>query len=98
MKPKSAPMGILGKTLTTLLATSLLVVGFMFSVIALAVVAVFGLIGLGYFWWKTRALRRAIREQMAAARPEQSMVIEGEATVIREDTVPRRPQLFASAP
>jgi len=69
---------------TTLLAAGLLVIGFMFSVIALAVVAVLGMIGLGYFWWKTRALRRAIREQMAATRSEQGRVIEGEATVVRE--------------
>lgn len=84
MKSRTAPIGFLGKIVTTLLAAGLLVVGFMFSIVILAVVAVLGLIGLGYFWWKTRALRRAIREQMAAARSEQSTVIEGEASVVRE--------------
>lgn len=85
MKSRTAPIGFLGKIVTTLLAAGLLVVGFMFSIVILAVVAVLGLIGLGYFWWKTRALRRAIREQMAAAaRSEQSAVIEGEASVVRE--------------
>ena len=93
MRPKTAPMGFVGKFITTLLATALLVVGFMFSVVVVVVVAALGLVGLGYFWWKTRALRRAIRGQMAAAGSEQSNVIEGEATVVYEGTRVGRPRL-----
>lgn len=82
------------KIVTTLMATALLIVGFMFSVIALAAVAVLGLVGLGYFWWKTRALRRAIREQKVVTRSEQSTVIEGEATVVQEGSISGRSPLF----
>lgn len=84
MNPRTAPGGLLEKLVATLLATVLLVVGFMFSVVLLAVVAVVGIVGLGYFWWRTRALRRAIRQQMAAANLRQSTVIEGQATVVRD--------------
>lgn len=84
MKPRTAPTGLLGKLVAALLTTVLLVVGFMFSLVLLAVVAVLGVIGLGYFWWKTRAIRRVMRERMAASNHGQSVVIEGEATVIRD--------------
>lgn len=39
---------------------------FMFSVVVFIAVAVVGLVLWGYFWWKTRALRRQIEEQMRA--------------------------------
>lgn len=84
MKPRTAPTGLLGKILATLFATVLLAVGFMFSVVLLAIAAVLGIVGLGYFWWKTRAIRRVLREQMASAQHDQNTVIEGEATVVRE--------------
>jgi hypothetical protein len=35
----------------------------MFSLVALAVVAVGGLMLWGWLWWKTRAIRQQIREQ-----------------------------------
>ena len=88
MTPRTAPTGILGRLFAMLLTTVLLVLGFMFSVVILAVVAVLGAVGLGYFWWKTRAVRRAIREQMAASTPHPNTVIEGEATVVRETSAP----------
>ncbi len=39
----------------------MLVLAFMFSLVALAVVAVLGLALGGWLWWKTRALRKQIR-------------------------------------
>lgn len=57
----------------------LLVLGFMFSVVILAVIALLGLCALGYVWWKTRKLRQAIRAQDAG-----SQIINGEAVVIEE--------------
>jgi Flp pilus assembly protein TadB len=81
------PPGLLAKLLAFLLSAALFVLAFMFSVVALAVVAVIGIGVAGWFWWKTRALRRRMREQggMATAyRPEMDgQIIEGE--VIRED-------------
>ena len=94
MRPKSAPAGMLAKIIAMLLTVGALVLGFMFSVIALALVAVLGSIVFGYFWWRTRALRKAIRQQMASARAEQSTVIEGEATVVRESAGSGQSQLF----
>jgi hypothetical protein len=46
-------------------------------VMALAVLVAVGLLGVGYLWWKTRDLRRQMRE-----RPPGGRVIEGE--VIRD--------------
>lgn len=95
MTPRPAPTGLLGKLFATLLTAALLVLGFMFSVVVLAVVAVLGVLGLGYFWWKTRALRRAIREQQRQARQYGSDdVIEGEATLVREDSIPNKPPVI----
>jgi len=47
----------------------------MFSVVALAVVAVVIVIAVIYVWWKTRDLRRNLREN-----PPGGRVIDGDAT------------------
>lgn len=90
----SPPQSLLGKVITFMLGGIFLVLAFMFSVVALAVVAVGGLALWGWIWWKTRALREQLREQMQdPMRPSMSdqpsrqptrrgEVIEGE--VIRE--------------
>lgn len=68
----------------------LLIVGFMFSLLALAVIAVLGLAAWAYLWWQTRKLRRAMKQQA-----QDSRVIEGEAVVVdeqrqeRTDVLPR---------
>ena len=68
----------------------------MFSLVFLAVIAVAGLIFWVYFWWKTRAIRAQIEEQMRAQaqyRDTRSQtagtasdgdVIEGEAVRVAE--------------
>ena len=83
------PPGPLAKVVTFILGAALLVVGFMFSLVALAVVAVGAVLAGTWFWWKTRALRRELRAQMRqqpfGASEQQSFagrIIEGE--VIRE--------------
>jgi hypothetical protein len=68
---------LLGKVLTFAAGAVLLVVAFMFSVMVFAVLVAVGLLGVGYLWWKTRDLRRQMRE-----RPPGGRVIEGE--VIRD--------------
>ncbi|MBI3527479.1 MAG: hypothetical protein HY067_05860 [Betaproteobacteria bacterium] len=73
--------GFLGKILTTAASAAVLVMAFMLSLLVFAVVAAIGLILGGYLWWKTRALRRRMRE-----RPPGGRVIDGE--VIR-DVEPR---------
>jgi len=59
----------------------LLVAVFTVSLLVFAIVVTGGLLVLGYLWWKTRDLRKQIREQMRQ-RPTGERVIEGE--VIRE--------------
>lgn len=65
---------------TLLAGTTLLILGFMFSVLAIAVIAALGLAIWGYLWFKTRKIRRTMQEQA----PE-GQIIDGEAVVV-EDT------------
>lgn len=75
--------GLLQKLIALLVGAVLLILGFMFSVVVLAVVAVLGAIGFGYFWWKTRALRKAMRERpQATIFEEGQVIIDGEARVV----------------
>lgn len=81
--------GPLGKLLALLVGAVLLVLGFMFSVVILAIVAVVGLVAFGWFWWRTRELRKVMREQAAAQAtrgpvPAEGEIIEGEAVVVEE--------------
>ncbi len=69
--------GLLGRILATLVSATALVVAFMFSLVIFAVVAAIALFAGGYLWWKTRALRRQLREQ-----PPGGRIIEGE--VVRD--------------
>ena len=64
--------------LTFVSAAVLLVAAFTFSLLVLAILATVGVLVWGYLWWKTRELRKQMREQPLGGR-----VIEGEA--IRED-------------
>lgn len=80
------PSGFLGKVVAFFLSIGLFALAFMFSLAALAVVAVVGILFVIWFWWKTRALRRQLREQSVvfetSESPRRGQVIEGE--VIRE--------------
>lgn len=67
--------GLLARILTGLAGIAVLAVAFMVSIVVLAVIAMTALAGGAYIWWKTRALRRRMRE-----RPPGGRVIEGEAT------------------
>ena len=94
------PQSLLGKLLTLIAGGAFLVLAFMFSLVALAIVAV-GAVGLwGWLWWKTRAVRKQMREQMgeqmrnpaasATSAGRDGYIIEGE--VIREESSPSRPE------
>jgi Flp pilus assembly protein TadB len=78
------PPGPLAKLTALVLSAVFLILGFMFSLVALAVVAIVGVLLGGWLWWKTRTLRKQM-QQMREAQPmgyEQPMrhdqVIEGE--------------------
>lgn len=89
------PQGPLARIVAFVIGTALLVVGFMFSLVALAVVAVGAVLAGTWLWWKTRAVRRQISEQMSQQstvhRDEPAFdghIIEGEAVREAEPTAP----------
>src|SRR5574343_9906 len=83
--PGSQP-GFLAKALALLLSAAFVVLTFMFSLVALAVLAIGGLGLGGWLWWKTRKLRQQMRADMAQAftgtaasqSPAEGQIIEGE--------------------
>jgi hypothetical protein len=79
LRMQPAESGPLGKLFALLAGVILLIVGFMFSMVILAVVVVVGLAVWAYLWWKTRDLRKAMRE-----RPAGGHVIDGEVVVVDE--------------
>jgi O-antigen/teichoic acid export membrane protein len=82
------PQSLLGKLLTLVLGAAFLVLAFMFSLVALAVVAVGGTLLWGWLWWKTRAIRKQMREQGPGfpPQPTEGYIIDGE--VIRDTDAP----------
>ena len=84
MQPLPQPPGnLLTRILAFILSAALLVAGLMFSLVFLAIAAVAGLALGGWFWWKTRALRRNMQTfnddlQRATSTPDNGAIIEGE--------------------
>ena len=72
----SAP-GPFTKALAVIAGATLLALGLMFSVVLVGVALVVGSVAAGWFWWKTRALRRDLREQMARMRGEAEAAMDG---------------------
>ena len=83
--------GLLGKLLGVFAGAALIVLGVMFSMVLLVVLAIAGLAAWGYVWWKTRELRRTMRE-----RPPGGQVIEGEVVIVEEDDAAQRRTLSRS--
>lgn len=54
----------------------MLVLRLLFSIVLLVVVLVMGAMVFGYFWWKTRALRQAMKAHVAQASSD-GQVFEG---------------------
>jgi hypothetical protein len=89
------PPSLLAKILAFIVGTGVLALAFMFSLVALVVVAVGGLMLWGWLWWKTRAIRQQIREQGLEQDPVSTdfkggQIIEGE--VIYESETANRPE------
>lgn len=74
--------GLLARTAAAMIGAVVLAGAFMVSVVMLALVAAAGLAGGLYLWWKTRELRRQLRERSRNQPPPGGRVIDGE--VIRE--------------
>lgn len=95
---QTAQTGPLGRLLAYVGTAVVIGLSLMFSVVVFALVVTVGAIAWGYFWWKTRAIRKQMREQFNARMnggdaswgqaqtfrrpPNDANVIEGE--VIRE--------------
>jgi hypothetical protein len=85
MPLSSSPPGPLAKFLTLIVGGILLVLGLMFSMVLFGVIVVLSLFAGGYFWWKTRHVRKVMQaamEQAAQQGPDRGEVIEGEAVVV----------------
>jgi hypothetical protein len=78
---RAHPPRLLGRLLAFASGAVLLVVAFMASLLLFAILLTGGFLVGGYLWWKTRDLRRRMREQARAQRSG-GRVVEGE--VIRD--------------
>jgi nicotinamide riboside transporter PnuC len=94
MSQAKPPTGPLGQIFALVAGLILLVLGFMFSVMLLAVFVAVGLTLGAWFFWKTRHLRKAMREAAAMRNPPaDGDVIEGEAVIVEEYRVGETPVL-----
>ena len=87
-RPRAPALGFLAKLAALAGGIVVLVAALLFSLVLVAVVAAVGVVAWGYLWWRTRDLRRQLREQRRA-RPRDTTVIEGEfsrAPRSRDDT------------
>lgn len=80
------PQGLLAKLAALALGLVALVVAFAFGIVIVAVVAVVGVVFWGYLWWKTRQLRRAMRDAAINA-DTGAFSTEGEGSVIDGEAV-----------
>ncbi|WP_265944730.1 hypothetical protein [Dechloromonas sp. A34] len=70
--------GPLEKLLAFVLSAGLVVLAIMFSLAALAVIAIAGLVFAGWFWWKTRTLRQQVKGATTGSAYRSGHIIEGE--------------------
>ena len=86
--PRSPLAQAVGKVLALVIGLLTIVVAFMFSLVILAIVAAVVLVVGSIFWWRTRALRKHLREELdrrggmppspSGGTKEAGRVIEGE--------------------
>ena len=94
MSQTKPPAGPLAQALALVVGAILLVLGFMFSLVLLAAFVAVGLMLGAWFFWKTRHLRKAMREAGAMRNPPaEGDVIEGEAVIVEEYRVSETPIL-----
>lgn len=101
--PAGRQQGPLSKLIAFVLSAGLLILAFMFSLVALAVVAVAGLILGGWLWWRTRKLRQEIARQRtaqwtASADDNESRTTPDHGATVIDGVATRVPDDSASAP
>jgi hypothetical protein len=84
--------GLVAQVLAFAAGAVLLIGAFVFSLLLVAVLVSLGLLAWGYVWWRTRALRKLVREHLRSADatrpPDGGSVIEGD--FVREAERARR--------
>jgi Flp pilus assembly protein TadB len=73
MRPGSP--SLVAKVLAVMIGAALLVVGFAVSLVMLAVILAAGIVIGGFVWWKTRDLRKQIREQAIRAPADRASAV-----------------------
>lgn len=84
---QAAPKSLLTRVIAGIVTVLAVVAVLMFSVVALGVLLVGGAVFLGYFWWKTRALRRSLREQAAQQQATQQTPFARQRPAANDDSV-----------
>lgn len=77
------PPGPLRKLVALVITVAIVALVLMFSAVLLAIIAIVGTLGWAYLWWKTRELRKRLREAsqqgvMPGAKASNDDVFEGE--------------------
>ncbi len=94
-----SPRSLLERIVGILLGVLALGATLFFSAVVFVILAIAGLVIWGYFWWRTRALRQQMQEQMqqmrarefdpacrdAAQEPHDNNVIDGESVRLDDD-------------
>ncbi|MFU2488102.1 hypothetical protein [Thauera sp. WH-1] len=79
----ATPPSLWQKIVGGVVMVGVFVLALTFSVALFAVVLTVGAVAWGYLWWKTRAVRKAMREQMEARMAEPGMRAGGAGTAPR---------------
>jgi len=74
--------GLFGRIIAGIAAAGLLIAAFVFSLIVFAIIAAAGLVLAGWLWWRTRALRKQMRDH--PPHPPGGNIVEGEVIRDRE--------------
>lgn len=88
--PRVPAVGVFRKALAVAGTAVLLAGAFLVSIVLLVVLMTLGLAAWGYLWWRTRDLRKQMRDQFAVMQArtqdqgEAVTIIEGEFTRARE--------------
>jgi hypothetical protein len=78
---------LLGKIAAVAAGVAVLGVAFLFSVVLLTVLLAVGIVGGGYIWWRTRALRKQLRERAAAMQAAAAQARAGPQSQPRTDEI-----------
>lgn len=88
LRIEGKPPGMLSRLLSLVAGVAVLFLVFTLSLLLFVVLVAGGLLIWGFLWWKTRELRKQMREQMRQPPPDEAVsegaVIEGEVIRISE--------------